>query len=233
MNEKWHWVAAAAVLAAVWVACPLLAKADADIGVSQISYTGSSTSSYGVSARVDIPWVEGLYGVGQYDITEVRFLGQGLGDIGLASVGLGYEVKVRKHFGVFVEGGYTHVANWGVNDEIQGEVVYTQLVDNHYRDFRPIPVGTMRDDFPFRIEQPYSQEGYETSYKLNGSVFGRVGVYVEPLNHVVVRASYRFLQLSEKYELWDEESRAAGGGWWQEKTNRDMSNWELYIGYQF
>lgn len=179
------------------------------IGVTANSYDDIKPSyAYHVTAGDEV------YGWLSYESPTVRMLGQALSEATMHSAGIGFRYKVKK-FSAFLEAGYTVLDN-EPNEIIMHEVIYTQLVSNHHVGSRTIPV----------------KQDYRTSYDLEDGYMGRVGVGYQH-KHWKITAAYRVLSVREHYELWDEASRAKGGGWWEESHGRDLSAFELGVHYEF
>ena len=191
------------------------------LGYSQ--YTGDEAPTAEPSFRVQVGSQEKpYYAFGGFESFTPRLLGQGVADVDLFSVGVGARKSHGDFFG-FLELGY------GVVDEdpnmlIQQEVVHTALVQRHATPNTPPPV---------RYTQPYCLDCYRTSYELDGGLFGELGVGYQHTENVSLTASYRAFYVDEHMELWDEENRANGGGWWQETRSRDLSSFQLRFVYQF
>lgn len=163
-----------------------------------------------------------LYLWGQYEDLSVRILGQGVGDSSIASFGLGARKSIGDFF-VFGEIGYG-VIDEGANKTIQQEVVYTDLLMNHRVDGRPAPV---------LLENDYDQDSYDTVWELDDGFLGAVGVGYQ-YGPVSLSVAYRPFYAREHIELRDEDWRElTGGGWWQESRSRDLSSWQLSVGWTF
>ena len=163
-----------------------------------------------------------LYAFGGYEQLDNRILGQALGELDIFSVGLGARKNIGDFF-AFGEIGYGLVDN-AANMVIQQEIVYTELVGRHERPFRPIPV------FP---QGPYDQDSYETVYEVDDGILGAIGVGYQPTESLSFTMAYRPFYVREHMEIYDEETRASGGGWWQESRSLDLSSWQLSARWTF
>ena len=183
------------------------------LGVTANSYdTLEPTYSYNLKAGGPV------YAWASYEDQTTRILGQGLSDIGIISAGVGVARDFGK-FSVFGEVGYA-VLDSTDKDTIRDEIIYTTLVNNH--GVRPIPSG-----------DPERDPKAHTSYSLDNGWVGRLGVSYALTEALSTSLAYRVLSVSEHYELWDEDNRAAGKGWWQESHGRDLSAFEFGINYEF
>ena len=162
------------------------------------------------------PWASGEYGQGY-------LVGQSVSDIGTLAGGLGYKHSLSERVNFRAEGGIAYPIHRS-NHDIQQEVVYTYLVGRHESTYRPIPV------YP---TGPYDQSSYETNWHIDYGAYLRVGLEFEATEHLRVRLYYKYFQPKGTLEIWDAESRANGGGWWQEYRTIDMSTIQLGIGWEF
>lgn len=143
--------------------------------------------------------------------------GQGVSDITSNAGGFGVKYEVFPDITAYGELGYS-VNNQTNDDVIQQEVIYTYLVDRHEVFGRPVPVN---------LTGPYDQDSYETTYTVEGSVIGKLGVEYRVSRWFSVGAAYRFNRIEAKMELWDEELRGNGGGWWMERQTLDAGAFEV------
>lgn len=191
------------------------------LGYSQ--YTGNEAPTAEPSFRVQVGSQEKpYYAFGGYESFTPRLLGQGVADVDLFTVGVGARKTLGDFFGFFEIG-------YGVVDEdpkmtIQQEVVHTALVQRHATSNTPPPVN---------YTQPYCLDCYETSYELDGGLLGEVGIGYRATDQLSLTGSYRAFYVDEHMELWDEENRANGGGWWQETRSRDLSSVVLRVVWEF
>lgn len=164
-----------------------------------------------------------LYLWSSYTEQENFILGQNTANIEALSFGLGKTFEVSPKFNVFFELGYS--SNKADADPVvQQEIAYTYLVDRHNVVNRPIPVTVTR---------PYDQESYETTYEVDDSIIGKIGVSYDITESFSVGAAYRYNRIETKLELYDAESRAAGKGFWVENFTQDAGAVELQLLYSF
>ncbi len=191
------------------------------LGYSQ--YTDEEGPEPEVHYKIEVGHEESpLYAFGGYEQLDVRMLGQAIGELDIFSVGLGARKNIGDFF-VYGELGYGVLDNSPV-DKIQQEIVYTELVGRHNVEFRPIPV------YP---QGPYDQESYETVYEVDDGILGAIGVGYQPTEHLSFTIAYRPFYVREHMEIYDEERRARGGGWWQESRSLDLSSWQLSTRWTF
>ena len=164
-----------------------------------------------------------VYVWGQYEELTTRMVGQRLGNSSITSFGLGVKHHFDKKLYVFGELGYG-IVDEGSQDIVQQEVVYTLLVDHHLQPFRPLPV------YP---TGPYDQDSYETLWEVEDSILGSIGIGYQAWDNVAFTVAYRPFYAKETVELWDADSRANGGGWWQESNSRNYSSVEFKIKWSF
>lgn len=144
-------------------------------------------------------------------------LGQGISTIDANAFGFGLKHKVSPKVTVFGEIGYS--LNNETNDVvIQQEVIYTYLVDRHNVFNRPVPV---------EVNRPYDQESYETTYTIENSFMAKIGVEYSVTDWFSVGAAYRFNRMEAKFELYDQERRDAGQGYWEERQTLDAGAFEV------
>jgi hypothetical protein len=164
-----------------------------------------------------------IYAFAGYEVIDVRMLGQGIGDTSVFSLGIGAKHKFGNGFHVFGELG------WGFTDQspnmiIQQEIVYTELVGRHNVYNRPVPLD---------LTGPYDQDSYETVWEVEDDFLGAIGGGYEWDNGVFISGAYRPFYVREHIEVYDQERRDNGGGWWQETRSLDLSAFQLRVGYTF
>ena len=162
------------------------------------------------------PWISG-------DIGKGYLLGQSVSDFATVAGGVGYTHGLSDRINFRAEAGIAYPIHRS-NQDIQQEVVYTYLVGRHESEFRPLPV------YP---EGPYDQDSYETTWHVDYGAYLRLGFSMAVTDAISVEVHYKFFQPKGTLEIWDEETRAAGGGWWQEYRTIDMSTIQLGIGWEF
>jgi hypothetical protein len=165
-----------------------------------------------------------VYVWGSYKKQSMSLLGQDMGDNSTLAAGLGFEAPILPKVSLFAEAGY----GWyslDADKTVQQETVFTYLVDRHnVHESRPIPV---------KVRHPYDQDSYETTFELSDGLIGRVGVTYHVTSNVKLDIAYRHQRMDTLYEVYDKESRAAGGGWWQERTVIDASAIEMRLNWRF
>lgn len=199
---------------------------DLDVSAGMMSYQESSADpAFSLEVRGGIDAVPGYLVLG-YETPKITFLGQSLGDAQIATVGYGFSFKQTKKLSWFTEIGYGEVVQWESKHNIQQEVVFTELVRKHHVPNRPIPLN---------LTGPYDTTSYKTSYALGGGPYGRLGVRFDITDHINARLSWRYLVITEEYDMWDEDRRGGkyNGGWWQDRTTLDLSAWTFTIGANF
>jgi hypothetical protein len=162
------------------------------------------------------PWASG-------DIGQGYLLGQSVSDFATVAGGVGYSHSLGQRLKFRAEAGMAYPIHRS-NHAIQQEVVYTYLVGRHESEFRPVPVSPTR---------PYDQDSYETTWHVDYGAYARVGLEFEAGKHLRVLMYYKYFQPKGLFEIWDEEAKANGGGWWQEYRTIDMSTIQLGIGWEF
>jgi hypothetical protein len=151
-------------------------------------------------------------------------LGQRVSQGSSVSLGLGLAQPLTPKLSAFAEAGYRFL-DYSHSDTIQQEVAFTYLVDRHHvHESRPIPVT---------VNGPYDQDSYETTFELSDSPLARVGLTWHLTDHLSVDASYRFHRIPLLIEIYDEERRANGGGWWMEKTHIRNNALEMRLNWEF
>ena len=166
---------------------------------------------------------KGFYPWGSIDYGKGFLLGQSVSDLATFAGGVGYRSSISDRIEFRAEGGVA----WPLHrsdHEIQQEIVYTYLVGRHESEFRPIPV------YP---TGPYDQDSYETNWQVDHGFYMRIGLTFEATEDLSVGLYYKYFQPRGLLEIWDEEGRAAGGGWWQEYRTIDMSQVQLGLGWRF
>jgi hypothetical protein len=165
-----------------------------------------------------------VYAWGSYGKQGISLLGQDMGDNSTLAAGLGFEAPILPKVSLFAEVGH----GWNYTDadmKVQQETVFTYLVDRHgVHESRPIPVT---------VNGPYDQDSYETTYEISDGLIGRFGATFHATEHIKLDVAYRHQRMNTLYEIYDLESRAAGGGWWQERTVIDASAIEMRVNWRF
>jgi len=164
-----------------------------------------------------------VYLWGSADTNETGLLGQPFSKNDMLSFGLG----ARKQWGDFssyLELGYAEV-DQSTHQVIQQEVVYTQLVNNHYVYNRPVPIV---------LGGPYDQQSYDTTYDISGGLMGRLGVTYNLSDQWGVTVAYRFFEPEAYYSMTGVSILDAGEtARWEENTKVDMSAIELGIEWKW
>lgn len=210
-------------------------EAGIDSGVESGYTQGIGDSDNGAFFKATLaPANKPYYIWGQWEDTTTRFLGQPLADTEIISFGLGWKgyFTEEKRSYWFGEIGYATLDH-SINHSIQQEIVYTELVDRHYKTNRPVPVGLPQDRPLLQLGDKYDQVTYETKWETKDGYTGAIGVGYEITKHLVGTLAYRPLFVREHIELYDEEVRASGGGWWQESRNRDYSTIQVGLRWDF
>ena len=153
-----------------------------------------------------------LYAFYDSQSPEIRLLGQDLGYTDMQTFGLGARFDITKKVSIFVEVGYSD-PDADVLYSTQQEVVYTHLL-RHNVHGRPVPVNG-----PFH--EPY---GYESEYTLDDGYSAGVGIGIQLCGWAKITAGYRRLRLDEYMSIYDAEKRAAGRGYWEERSVRDFDS---------
>jgi hypothetical protein len=160
-----------------------------------------------------------VYAVAHYETLTPSILGQSMAEVDALSLGLGARKK-WDDFSFFAETGVAllDVSNY---DVVVNEISYTQLVGNHYVGERRIPgLGDSYHD-------------HSSSYELDDGLFFRVGVGYDLTDHLTVTAAYRALLVDQELQVWDEERRARGGGYWREDTTKDFNSVQVGVQWAF
>ena len=164
-----------------------------------------------------------VYLFGQYEQNKWRMLGQSIGDGYIASAGVGFQHRLSPQLKLFGEVGYGYV-DQGPRIKIQQEIIYTELLGRHRVDYRPAPVYPTGN---------YDQNSYETKWEVSDGILGAVGLKYEASNGFNMSVAYRPFMVEEHIEMWDVERRAAGRGYWQETRSKNLSAFQLSIGWTF
>ena len=161
-------------------------------------------------------WASGDYGQGY-------LLGQSVSDYFTGSVGLGYGYSLTDKLELRVEAGvgYPLARN---NHEIQQEVAYTYLVGRHESEWRPVPVT---------VERPYGQDTYATTLHYDYGAVIRLGAEFEVTDNLSVLVNFKYFHPKTLIEIYDQEAKDNGGGWWQEYRSTDMSTIQVGLGWRF
>lgn len=163
------------------------------------------------------PWASVDYGQGY-------LVGQSVSDLLTVAGGVGYQHVLGRGISFKAEAGVAYPLH-RTDHAIQQEVLYTYTVGRHaVDDSRPVPVDT---------RYPYDQESYESEFHIDYGAYARVGLEFEATESIRVYVYYKYFHPKAVLEIWDEEARAAGGGWWQEYRSIDMSTVQLGIGWEF
>jgi hypothetical protein len=190
------------------------------LGYSQYQGEEVAEATYKIEvSHEDTP----MYLWGGYEAFDSRMLGQPLAETDLFSVGLGSRKDVGDFF-VFGEIGWGFISS-DVNHEVQQEIIYTELVGRHNVEGRPVPV-TLLNEYK-------TSEGYESVWELSDGMMWRVGVGYAPTDSLSYTLSYRPFLVEEHIEIYDQDKKANGGGWWQETRSKDLSSFELAIRWSF
>jgi len=191
------------------------------LGLSQIIYD-ETQSNAAITARANL---NNLYVQASWEQPKLKMMGQPLGDMDLWTAGVGYQVKIARGLSLRLEAGYAFPSA-SINDHIRDEVVYTQLVRDHFVANRPIPLVDL--------------DVYETSYDVSGGVYGAVGLNYSINDHLGLTAAYRALQLDQEYTLRDPDPAALvdkygsyGEGYWRQDTQVDLSGFSIGIEWRF
>lgn len=153
-----------------------------------------------------------------------RMLGQGYTESAtLTTVGLGTQYELAPKLNLFAEAG-VGLIDYELIPVIVEEITYTQLVGTHAVEGRTIP-----------FKQCYygADCGRDYVLEIKDAPMFRVGVKWEPVDHILISISHRFMTSSISYEVFDIENRESGRGWWQERVGYDMGATELMIGYKW
>jgi len=165
-----------------------------------------------------------VYAWGSYGSQSVSLLGQGIGDNTTIATGLGFTAPVLPKISLFAEVGQAWYS-LEADEKIQQETVFTYLVDRHnVHESRPVPVA---------ISGNYDQESYETTFDIKDGLIARIGATYHVNDHVKLDLAYRHQRMDTLYEIYDQESRAAGFGFWLEDTTIDASAIELRLNWRF
>jgi len=165
-----------------------------------------------------------LYGWGSVGTRDITLLGQNLGPMSGLSGGLGVKHNMSDKLSLFAEAGYSF-NNTSTEEIIQQEIVFTRLVDRHQvHPSRPIPVD---------VNFPYDQESYATTYKVDNNMVYRIGIGYSLMDNLEIDAHYTFSQVPTKMEMYDEERREAGGGYWEEHETIDSGGFGIRMMWRF
>ena len=164
-----------------------------------------------------------LYLWGSYENKKSRLLGQSIAKTSLYGLGVGYRHSVTDKLYVAGELGYMHLDN-KVREHIQQEIIFTDLVGTHHVDSRPIPVAARK---------PYQQDNYSTTWEVDNAITGRLAVGYKVNARLSYEFAYRPLIVKELVELYDQERRDAGRGYWMESRTHNYSTVEVGFLYSF
>lgn len=161
-------------------------------------------------------WASAEYGQGY-------LVGQSVSDFLTGSVGLGYSHRIADRLNLLAEAGVGYPLSR--NDHgIQQEVAYTYLVGRHESEWRPVPVT---------VDRPYGQSTYETTLHYDYGAVIRLGVEFEATDNLSVFVFYKYFHPKTLIEIYDQDAKDNGGGWWQEYRSTDMSTVQVGIGWRF
>lgn len=206
--------------------CPLAAQAwepRMEVGLGAATYSETVDVSLPTftfrGTMVDWP----VYLVGNYEHERVlRFMGQGLAESNLISLGLGVSQRWGK-FSVFTELAYVDLDSTYSAKDID-ELAYTYLVGRHAVGDREIPL----DEGCAYTEQ----ECYTAEYEIEDSAYSlTVGAGWQVWQNVRVTASYRFMDVDTLIAIKANPLERAG--WWQEKDKLDYGKAEITILYTY
>jgi hypothetical protein len=158
-----------------------------------------------------------VYAWGSYTRKNNYVLGQKLSIVDSPSLGLGVKYNLSPTLRLFGEVGYSF-NNQDNRIVPQQEVVYTYLVGRHNVFNRPVPVNLIG---------PYDQDSYATTYDISNSVVAKLGIEYQVNDWFSVNATYKYDRMEVLFELYDEEQRAGGGGYWMEDETQDASAVEI------
>lgn len=143
---------------------------------------------------------------GSYADTRNFVLGQRMSDNDVFMGGVGYQFEISEGLRVELGAGWGEVEH--TNDlNNQQEIAYTYLVGRHNVANRPIPVTT---------NYPYDQVSYATTWEIEGAPVIKFGVEKDIGKNFSVGIQARYFAPRTLIEIYDEEQRASGGGWWRE-----------------
>lgn len=147
-------------------------------------------------------------------------LGQKISKIEAPSIGIGITYSLTPTLRLFGEIGYSfnNQNNQSSRSAIQQEVVYTYLVGRHNVFNRPVPVNLIG---------PYDQDSYETTYKIENSLVAKIGIEYKVNDWFNVNMAYKYNRMNVLFEMYDEEQRAGGGGYWMEDETMDAGAVEV------
>lgn len=158
-----------------------------------------------------------VYVWGSYNKQGNYVLGQKISVIDAPSFGLGVKYCLTPTLRLFGEVGYSF-NNQDNRIGTQQEVVYTYLVDRHNVFNRPIPVN---------VQYPYDQDSYATTYEIDNSVVAKIGIEYQVNDWFSVNGTFKYNRMNVLFELYDEEQRANGFGYWMEDETMDASALEV------
>jgi len=215
------------LIAIILLVVPVVAMADMEYEIGYVTsfYEGNQHGFRAQAGNTSWP----VYGWVGYEPTELRVLGQGVGDADMVTAGIGASHSWGD-FSVFIDFGYA-MLDLAVKQNIVDEIVYTDLVNNHNAtDSRPIPAADPTRPHGFGGQDlRYHPDDARTSYDIDNGFLGRVGVGFQVHEHIKLTASYRYLTPKEHLELWDIHRRANDGGYWVENREKDLSAFEMGI----
>lgn len=176
------------------------------------------------SAYINQDIGSGFHAWGSAEYGQGYLVGQSVSDFLTGSVGIGYSYSLQPRLKLRAEAGVGYPLSR--NDHaIQQEVAYTYLVGRHrVDDSRPVPVET---------RYPYDQESYETTLHYDYGAVIRLGVEFEATDNLSVFVFYKYFHPKTLIEIYDQEARDAGLGWWQEYRSTDMSTIQVGVGWRF
>jgi len=155
--------------------------------------------------------------------TTSRLLGQTVSKNDIYSFGVGWQKEISKGIKFTLGAGYG-IMDVKPDTNNVAEVSYTYLVSRHNVYNRPIPVNVI---------SPYDQVSYASTWEISNELMYRVGVEFDVSDNVSLSAGYRLFSPTAKIEIYDEEQRASGGGYWTERVEMNMNVFEIKMSYQF
>lgn len=189
---------------------------DLALGVMLSTYSDSRTD---VIYKAEIGY-KNAYLWGGYEEPDIRFDGNLVANTHQNSFGIGFRHEIQK-FTLYIEAGYTMIDKKLAGDSTH-EMVYTELVKNHYVEGRRVPVSC-KDNYCGG-----SNKGdYNSSYDIDDAWVGRIGVRYEVMPHVEVSASYKAMKADQEYAIWDDDSNYPVAGYWREDKPFDFSSFEV------
>ena len=232
-THKHHYLSA--LIVAVMSYCAFCPQAEAGFDDIELTFGASIAQSVDdqVTAASNAPTLrlhvgyEGkpYYLWGSYETATSRMLGQPVAETAVLGAGLGLRYDINDKIFIFGEVGAAFMTH-DIKEFVQQEIVYTDLVKTHAQGHRPPPVDPSKGN-----GQPYDQSYYSTLWDVEPKFIGRIGGGYKITPSLSATFAYRPLFAEETLELWDQEQRDAGLGWWQETRGKDYSTLEVGIEY--